>query len=67
MELAKLRSSLENYWIYFLTTLTNYNLSFQLCFFMLSFDELYRKGLWCLNGYIGVCPLELEKVKKGFY
>ena len=67
VELAKLCFSLENYWICFLTILANYNLSFQLCFFILSFDELYRKGLWCLNRYIGVYPLEPERVKKGFY
>jgi hypothetical protein len=45
IKLAKLHSSLENYWIYFLTTLTNYNLSFQLCFFILNFDKPYRKEL----------------------
>ena len=67
VKLAKLHSSLENYWIHFLTTLVNYNLSFQLCFFILNFDKPYRKGLWCLNRCIGICPLEPKKVKKGFH
>ena len=67
MELAKLCSNLENYWIYFLTILTNYDLFFQLCFFMLSFDKPHRKGLWCFNKCISACPPELERVEKGFH
>jgi len=66
-ELAKLCSSLKNYWIDVLTILTNYDLPSRLCFFILSFKELYRKGLWCLNKCIGVYLLEPERVKKGFY
>jgi hypothetical protein len=67
IKLAELHSSLKNYWIYFLTTLTNYNLSFQLYFFILSFNKPYKKGLWCLNGYMGAYPPKLERIKKGFH